>query len=159
MLIYCYFNKEIYINWCFVDVMKIHPTLVRWRNKIYLFIYLFLYYLTKDDHKFTLCRWTRECLIFQRCYHVWQSWQLSAERHCSITDVTMCDSLDRGLRSVTVALQMLPCATVLTGVWGASPSRYRCYHVWQSWQGSEERHRRVTAAAAARRVTSLSLGP
>ena len=26
MLIYCYFNKEIYINWCFVDVMKIHPT-------------------------------------------------------------------------------------------------------------------------------------
>ena len=27
MLIYCYFNKEIYINWCFVDVIKIHPTL------------------------------------------------------------------------------------------------------------------------------------
>ena len=27
MLIYCYFNKKIYINWCFVDVMKIHPTL------------------------------------------------------------------------------------------------------------------------------------
>ena len=27
MLIYCYCNKEIYINWCFVDVMKIHPTL------------------------------------------------------------------------------------------------------------------------------------
>ena len=26
MLIYCYFNKEIYVNWCFVDVMKIHPT-------------------------------------------------------------------------------------------------------------------------------------
>ena len=26
MLIYCYFNKEIYINWCFVNVMKIHPT-------------------------------------------------------------------------------------------------------------------------------------
>ena len=26
MLIYCYFNKEIYINWCFVDLMKIHPT-------------------------------------------------------------------------------------------------------------------------------------
>ena len=26
MLIICYFNKEIYINWCFVDVMKIHPT-------------------------------------------------------------------------------------------------------------------------------------
>ena len=26
MLIYCYFNKEIYINWCYVDVMKIHPT-------------------------------------------------------------------------------------------------------------------------------------
>ena len=26
MLIYCYFNKEIYINWCFVDVMKLHPT-------------------------------------------------------------------------------------------------------------------------------------
>ena len=25
-LIYCYFNTEIYINWCFVDVMKIHPT-------------------------------------------------------------------------------------------------------------------------------------
>ena len=32
MLIYCYFNKEIYINWCFVDVMKIHPTpvAIRW---------------------------------------------------------------------------------------------------------------------------------
>ena len=29
MLIYCYFNKEIYINWCFVDVMKIHPALSR----------------------------------------------------------------------------------------------------------------------------------
>ena len=28
MLIYCYFNKEIYINWYFLDVMKIHPTLV-----------------------------------------------------------------------------------------------------------------------------------
>ena len=27
MLIQCYFNKEIYIDWCFVDVMKIHPTL------------------------------------------------------------------------------------------------------------------------------------
>ena len=26
MLIYCYINKEIYINRCFVDVMKIHPT-------------------------------------------------------------------------------------------------------------------------------------
>ena len=26
MLIYSYFNKEIYINWCFVDEMKIHPT-------------------------------------------------------------------------------------------------------------------------------------
>ena len=24
MLIYGYFNKEIYINWCFVDVMKIN---------------------------------------------------------------------------------------------------------------------------------------
>ena len=29
ILIYCYFNKEIYMNWCFVDVMKIHPTLSR----------------------------------------------------------------------------------------------------------------------------------
>ena len=28
MLIYCYFNNEIYINCCFVDVMKIHPRLV-----------------------------------------------------------------------------------------------------------------------------------
>ena len=28
MLIYFYFNKEIYVNWCFVDVMKIHPTQV-----------------------------------------------------------------------------------------------------------------------------------
>ena len=28
MLIYCYFNKKIYINWYFIDAMKIHPTLV-----------------------------------------------------------------------------------------------------------------------------------
>ena len=27
MVIYCYFNKENYINWCFVDVMKIHSTI------------------------------------------------------------------------------------------------------------------------------------
>ena len=26
MLIYCYFNQKNYITWCFVDVMKIHPT-------------------------------------------------------------------------------------------------------------------------------------
>ena len=29
MVIYCYVKKEIYINLCFVDVIKIHPTLVR----------------------------------------------------------------------------------------------------------------------------------
>ena len=36
MLIYCYFNKEIYINWCFVDVMKIHPTPVHLLARSYL---------------------------------------------------------------------------------------------------------------------------
>ena len=29
MVIYCYFSKEIYVNLYFLDVMKIHPTLLK----------------------------------------------------------------------------------------------------------------------------------
>ena len=54
MSIYCYFNKEIYINWCFIDAMKIHPTYTSllWEfnfNAQLFYQYLFVGTLTLPD--------------------------------------------------------------------------------------------------------------